>query len=247
MIRRLSLLLPVLATALLSSHVATAGQEVDTWEFHVFVAKASLDSGDMLAKERSLGGDVDGDGSASSGTFTRSSSLEDNAFAGFRLGYVWTPLFETELSYDRNHTGGNYQHIVTDNSSGQVERVDGRIGSFITTYQFGLLYHPLGGWQTHWQPYATVTGGWVDVDLAPSKTLETELSHSVAGGFYKIDFPQGDHGLMFGYAGGCKYFIVPNVAARAEIRGKTYSVFGERRRDVEISIGMSFFVPGVYN
>jgi len=244
MIRRLTLCLPALALAALLAPPSRAGQEIGTWEFHGFVAKASLDSGDMLAKERSLGPDVDGDGSPSSGTFTRATTLEDNSFMGFRLGYVWTRQIETEVSYDRNHTGGNYQHIVDDNSSGQVEQIDGRIGSFITSYQFGLLFHPLGGWQTHWQPYATLSGGWIDVDIAPSASLKTELEHSVGGGVFAIDFPSGDHGLLLGYGAGCKYFFLPNLAVRAEFRGKTYSVFSERRRDTEISVGVSFFVTG---
>jgi len=180
----------------------------------------------------------------STGTFTRSSNLDDNSFAGFRLGYVWTPLFESELSYDRNHTGGNYEHTIDDNSSGQVEHVDGRIGAVFTSYQVGLLYHPLGTWKTPWQPYANVSAGWMDVDIAPSASFQSELDNSLASSFYKLDTPSGDHGYLFGYGVGCKYFIVPNVAVRAEFRGKSYTVFSERRRDTEISIGMSFFLPG---
>jgi hypothetical protein len=244
MIRRLTLLLAALAPAAFFTPSARAGQEIGTWEYHVFAAKASLDSGDMLAKERALGPDVDGDGSLSSGTFTRSSTLDDNLFAGFRLGYVWTKQFESEVSYDRNHTGGNYEHVVDDDFTGQVEKVDGRIGAVITSYQLGLLYHPLGSWQTRWQPYANISAGWIDVDIAPSATLQTELNKSVAGSHFKLDFPQGDHGLMLGYGAGCKYYILPNLAVRAEFRGKTYTLFSERRRDAEISVGMSFFLTG---
>jgi hypothetical protein len=243
MIRRLTLFLAVLALAVLLAPKASAGQEVATWEYHVFVAKASLDSGDPLAKERVLGPDVDGDGEASSGTFTRATTLEDNTFAGFRLGYVWTKQFESEVSYDRNHTGGSYQHIVDDDVSGQVEEVNGHIGAIFTTYQLGLLYHPLGSWETHWQPYANISGGWIDVDFEPSKTLQGELDRSVGGGFFGIDFPKGDHGLMLGYGAGCKYYILPNLAVRAEFRGKTYTILDQRRRDGEISVGFSFFLP----
>ena len=121
MIRRLSLSMTALAMAALLAPRVHAGQEVATWEFHPFVAKASLDSGDMLAKERTVGpADIDGDCLATTCTFTRSSSLEDNTFAGFRLGYVWTPMFESEISYDRNHTGGNYLHTIVDNASGEI-------------------------------------------------------------------------------------------------------------------------------
>jgi len=244
MMRRLPLLLAVMALTVLLAPAARAGQEVATWEFNVFGAKASLDSEDPLAKERDLGPDVDGDGTPSMGTFTRSTTLDDNGFMGFRFGYVWSKWFETEVSYDRNHTGGDYEHIVTDNSSGQVEKVEGRIGAVFTSYQFGVLYHPLGEWQTPWQPFANISGGWIDVDFHPSATLQSELDSSVAGSIFKIDFPKGDHGLFLGYGVGLKYYILQNLCVRAEFRGKTYTIMGTRRRDGEFDIGISFFVPG---
>lgn len=244
MMQRLTLLPAVAALAVLFAPAARAGQEVATWEFNVFGAKASLDSEDPLAKERSLGPYLGADGNPSMGTFTRSSTLDDNGFMGFRFGYIWSTLFETEVSYDRNHTGGDYEHTITDDLSGQVEKVEGRIGAVFTSYQFGVLYHPIGGWQTPWQPFANISGGWIDVDFEPSATLESELDSSLAGSFFKLDFPKGDHGLFLGYGAGIKYYILQNLCVRAEFRGKTYTILGERRRDGEFDLGISFFVPG---
>src|SRR5439155_9321992 len=140
MIRRLKLLLAAAALAVLFLPVVHAGQDAGNWEFHLFGAKASLDNEDPLAREKALGGDLDGDGTASSGTFRRSTSLDDNLYAGFRLGYIWSPNVETEVCYDRNHTGGDYQHTIVDAVSGPVEEDHGRISAVLTSYQFGGLY-----------------------------------------------------------------------------------------------------------
>lgn len=246
MIRRLTLLVGVLALAALFVPAARAGQEEGNWEFHAFGARAQLDSQDPLARVRALSGDVDGDGSASPGTFTRSSTFDDNLFMGFRLGYVWSKRVETEFDYDRNHTGGDYRHVIDDAFSGRVEEVRGRISAVFTSYQFGMLYHPLGARRTPWQPYVTVSAGYIDVDFEPAKSIEGRVRGGLAGSVFAIDFPRGDQNWLLGYGAGLKYFLAPNVALRGEVRGKSYELFSERRNDREISFGISFFAPGTY-
>ena len=48
---------------------------------------------------------------------------------------------------------------------------------------------------------------------------------------------------MVGYGAGMKYFLRDIVALRAEVRGKGYELFGERRNDYELSLGISIFSP----
>src|SRR5437867_11221199 len=104
----------LLALLVLLAPAARAGQEVGTWEFHLFGAKAALDNGDPLARTEVTRADFDGDGIATVGEFKRSLDMKDDGLAGFRLGYVWTPQFESEISYDRNHAGGSYRQTIED-------------------------------------------------------------------------------------------------------------------------------------
>src|SRR3989442_5563046 len=122
----------LLALLVLLAPAASAGQEVGTWEFHPFGGKAALDNEDPLALTKVA--DLDGDGTAD-GAFSRSLDMKDDGFAGFRLGYVWTPRFESEISYDRNHAGGSYLQTIEDfGPPGSIDETQGGVSSVITSY-----------------------------------------------------------------------------------------------------------------
>src|SRR5437867_4778179 len=128
----------LLALLVLLAPATRAGQEVGTWEFHLFGGKAALDNEDPLAKTKVTTADFDGDGIDTEGEFRRSLDMKDDGFAGFRLGYVWTPQFELEISYDRNHAGGSYRQTIEDfGPPVAIHETKGRVSSVITSYQVG--------------------------------------------------------------------------------------------------------------
>lgn len=222
------------------------GQEEGLWEFSLFGAKGKLDSEDPLALTKTSAGDFDPDGTTTSnGILTRSLDVEDGTFLGVRLGYNWTKTVGSELVYDRNRVGADYHHTIRDLGTGtNVENVAGRVGAVLTSYQIGILFHPLGKWRTAWQPYVTVAGGYMDVDFSPSGQLRSAVGGGHARNTFGVDFEKEDNGIMIGYGVGLKFYLVENVAIRAEARGKSYDLFDERRTDRELSLGISFFVPG---
>jgi hypothetical protein len=158
---------------LLLPPAAQAAQTQGDWEFHFFFAKSSLDNQDPLALDENTRADPDGDGTFTSFALQRSLNFNDDRYAGFRLGYIWKPFFETEVSYYRNHTGSDFEQSFQDlsDSSGD-QHVEGSVGTIFTSYQVGGLFFPLAFWRTPWQPYVALTAGWMDVDFIPSASLE---------------------------------------------------------------------------
>ena len=59
--------------------------------------------------------------------------LKDDGFAGIRLGYVWTPQFESEISYDRNHAGGSFRQTIEEFDPHITEETEGRVSSIVTS------------------------------------------------------------------------------------------------------------------
>lgn len=249
MIRRLAVCGTLLAALLAVMPLSLAGQEESVWEFSLFGGRAKLDSGDLIGLSKTANVDFDGDASTAPGLghFTRSLDLPDDNFLGFRLGYNWTRTVGSELVYDRNHIGADFDQELTDfdiDGTPTTVRNRGRVGVVITSYQLGLLYYPLGKWKTRWQPYVTLAGGYTDIDLTPSKTLKGSVKGGPAVNLYGVDFEKEDNGPMVGYGAGLKYYLADNVAIRAEARGKTYDLFDGRRNDAEVSLGFSFFATG---
>jgi hypothetical protein len=159
---------------------------------------------------------------------------------------MWEPRLETELSYDRNHSGADFEQSIQDLGTGRGEIVNGKIESVFTAYQIGVLYHPLAYWRTPWQPYVTLAAGWIDVDFSPNKSLAAELRSGLPGRVFNAELPGGDQTFMVGYGLGLKYYINESVALRADFRAKSYDLFEERRMDREISVGLSFFAPSEF-
>lgn len=249
MTRSLAVCGTLLAASLLMPTLSRGGQEEQTWEFSAFGGKVSLDNADPLALVKTARGDFDfnGDGTFTdtTGVFRRSLDLKNDSFLGVRLGFNWTKNVESELVYDRNHTGASYRQSIDEVGSDlHLPTLNGRIGTILTSYQIGVLYHPLGKWKTAWQPYVTVAGGYIDVDFVPSTTLKERLNRGAAGSVFGVDFAKQDNGVMVGYGVGLKYYLADNVAIRVEARGKSYELFDEQRTDRELSLGISFFAPG---
>ncbi len=247
MMRRLALSGTLFAALMAALPLAMAGQEESVWEFNLFGGRAKYDSGDLLGLKTTARADFDDSGTPTSGSFVRSLDIPDDNFIGARLGYNWTKTIGSELVYDRNHIGADFDQRFKDFDLGgapHVQTNQGRVGVVVTSYQLGILYYPLGKWRTRWQPYATLAGGYIDIDLAPSGSLKRSVSGGPATNVYRVDFPKEDNGVMFGYGAGVKYFVADNVAVRAEVRGKTYDLFDQRRNDAEATVGISFFAPG---
>src|SRR5262249_43129046 len=158
----------------------------------------------------------------------------------FRLGYIWTRYLETEFTYDRNHTTGDYElHAYETSSGADITDVEGQVSAMFTTYQFAALIHPVGNRTWKWQPFAESGVGWIDVDFTPSEEIKAVVSSPVVAEQFSVDFPRGDYGFLVTYGAGLKYFLKDEVAVRGEWRTKKYDLFGSARTDREITIGIS--------
>lgn len=235
-----------------------AGQNPHDWEFALFGGSASFDKTDPYALSFSRVGDPDGDGTLGVAFFDRAVDMKTSStFAGFRLGYNWNQWVSTEISYDDNRVSARYRHTVDnvevadcngdgtpENCLTRVESVSGNIPATFTSYQVGLLYHPLGKWKTRFQPYATITAGIMDIDFTPAKTLQGVLDQSKATNALNVPFHKHDQKAMIGYGIGLKFYLIDSLAFRADVRGKTYDYLDQRRNDMEFTLGVSVLVPG---
>lgn len=231
---------------------AYAYQDAQTWEFHLFGGTTSLDSGST----RSLSTPADLNMNVLVGTavFHREVTIDDDIFAGFRIGFAWNPLVETEITYDKNRAHAKYSHSLQEFEvidgvpvppDMPPETVEGGMSVTIVTYQIGLLYHPLGKIKTRWQPYAALGGGYMDGNFDPSRTTASNINNSKAAQILHLDLERDDQTWLVTYGVGLKYHVTDAFALRAEARGKSSDLFNTRRDDLELNFGISLFVPGV--
>src|SRR5262245_47583615 len=128
---------------LLAALPASAGQDFGVWEFHPAYGHASLD-GKAIDFQAEATDDFTGSGTAVQGTLVQSlRGFQNDSFPAFRLGYIWTRYLETEFTYDRNHTTGDYElHAYETSSGADITDVEGQVSAMFTTYQFAALIHP---------------------------------------------------------------------------------------------------------